>query len=288
MIYRLLAINIDGTLLRSNGRMQPATKEAIEFVKKKDVYVTLFTNRHYQSAKKIAKALKLNTLLITHSGAFVADNVELPFYNKRIREERTFNIVHILEQFDCNVRIVHERYSIGNRKKVNTNLVGKTLVHPSDPLFYPVQFVESLSDFLRDEPVEATKIEVFFSNHEEKKKVKQTIVNAFEGIDILDPQEQRLIIVLEGVSKANSLRYLGKHLGIKTNEMVVIGDSYDDKEAIEQAGLGVAMGNAPFELKRAADWVTRTNDENGVAYMIKEHFRMQQRPGFLAVYKGNK
>ena len=50
---------------------------------------------------------------------------------------------------------------------------------------------------------------------------------------------------------------------------------------LELAGLGVAMGNAPNDVKRKADWVTRSHDEQGVAYMIKEYFRMQQREGFL-------
>lgn len=63
--------------------------------------------------------------------------------------------------------------------------------------------------------------------------------------------------------------------------MVVIGDGLDDMPAIEAVGLGVAMGNAPVEVKKAADWVTRSNEQLGVAYMIKEHFRKQLRPEFL-------
>ena len=68
-----------------------------------------------------------------------------------------------------------------------------------------------------------------------------------------------------------------EHLNISLNEMVAIGDSLEDLEVIENVGLGVAMGNAPVEVKQAADWITRSNSENGVEYMIKEHFRKQFR-----------
>ncbi|TDL80789.1 Cof-type HAD-IIB family hydrolase [Peribacillus frigoritolerans] len=281
MIYRLLALNIDGTLLRSNGRLQPSTREAIHYVQKKGVYVTLVTSRHFQTAKKLAKALKINNILITHSGAFISDKVDRSFYENRISEEKTFNLVQVLETFDCNVRIVHERFSLGNRKKVSSNIVGKTLLSPTDPLFYPVQFVDSLGENLRDEPLSAPKIEVYFSEEHECQEVEKVLSDAFVGITIRVKNPTVLEITAKGVSKENGLRLLGQHLNIMPEEMVAIGDADDDKEMIEMAGLGVAMGNAPNHVKKAADWITRNNDDQGVSYMVKEHFRKQHRIEFL-------
>ncbi|MDQ0162978.1 Cof-type HAD-IIB family hydrolase [Aeribacillus alveayuensis] len=281
MIYRLLALNIDGTLLRSNGRLQSSTKEAIEFVQKKDVYVTLVTNRHFQSAKKLAKALKIDNILITHSGAFVANRLDQPLFVKRIPEERTFNIVQVLENFPCNIRIVHERFSIGNRKKISSNLMSKMLLNTADPLFYPIQFVESLGDTLRDDPVATPKIDAFFEDRNELQHVQKVIQDAFPEVEVIQVNQEKLEIVSKGVSKASSLQLLGKHLGINLQEMVVIGNSLDDLEMIAQAGLGVAMGNSPIEVKRSADWITRSNDDQGVSYMVKEHFRKQHRIKFL-------
>ncbi len=281
VIYRLLALNIDGTLLRSNGRLQSSTKEAIEFVQKKDVYVTLVTNRHFQSAKKLAKALKIDNILITHSGAFVANRLDQPLFVKRIPEERTFNIVQVLENFPCNIRIVHERFSIGNRKKISSNLMSKMLLNTADPLFYPIQFVESLGDTLRDDPVATPKIDAFFEDQNELQHVQKVIQDAFPEVEVIQVNQEKLEIVSKGVSKASSLQLLGKHLGINLQEMVVIGNSLDDLEMIAQAGLGVAMGNSPIEVKRSADWITRSNDDQGVSYMVKEHFRKQHRIKFL-------
>lgn len=287
--YRLLALNIDGTLLRSNGRLQPSTKEAIEFVKGKEVYVTLVTNRHFQSARKLAKALKLDSLLVTHGGAFISENLDKPLFERRISEETTFNLVQVLENFNCNIRLTHERFSIGNRKKVAPNLLSKSILNTSDSMFYPVQFVDSLGDTLRDEPVSATRIDVHFKHEEEKIEATNLLKEAFDEVDIRSfSSSNSLDIVKKGVSKENGLRVLANHLKIPLEQTVAIGDAEDDLGMIASAGLGVAMWNAPFGVKRAADWVTRSNNQQGVDYMVKEHFRKQQRQEFLRKIKIDK
>ncbi|WP_242223080.1 Cof-type HAD-IIB family hydrolase [Bacillus cereus group sp. BfR-BA-01380] len=281
MIYRLLALNIDGTLLLPNGKLQKGTREAIEFVKRKGVYVTLFTNRNFQSAHKVAKSLKLDSILVTHGGAFISSSLDKPLIQKRLSEETTFNIVQVLEHFECNVRISHERFSIGNRQQHTPNLIARTVLSTSDPLFYPVQFVDSLGDALRDQPVAAPKIDVTFASQSEKQRALTTLQKSFENVHFIECGKAQIEIVPPHVSKLRGLQLLGEHLGIELKEMVAIGDSFEDLDVIESVGLGVAMGNSPIELKKAADWITRSNDENGVQYMIKEHFRKQFPIKFL-------
>ncbi|MBT2626389.1 HAD family phosphatase [Bacillus sp. HU-1818] len=283
MSKQMLALNIDGALLRSNGKLHQATKDAIEYVKKKGIYVTLVTNRHFRSAQKIAKSLKLDAKLVTHSGAYISQKIDEPFFERKISEDHTFNIVQVLESYQCNIRLLHEKYSIGNRKKVNSNLLGKALIHPSDPIFYPVQFVESLSDLLMDEPVSAPVIEVYAGGGIQS-DIMETISAAFPAVDLIRVNEEKLNIVPKGVSKEAGLALVVADAGLTMEDVVAIGHQHDDLPMIELAGLGVAMGNASAEIKRKADWVTRSNDEQGVAYMMKEYFRMQQRKGFLDKY----
>ncbi|MFC4322137.1 Cof-type HAD-IIB family hydrolase [Litchfieldia salsa] len=285
MSYKLLAINIDGTLLRPNGRIQSGTKEAIEYVQNKGVYVTLVTNRHFLSAKKVAKALKLDSLLITHSGAFISSNLDEPMMEKRFSEERAFNLVQILENYKCNIRLVHERFSVGNRLRMPRNLISKAVFGSGDPLFYPMQFVTSLGDYLRDNPLDPQKIEVYFGNESELEQAVQLLKENFHDLKLNKIDNRKLEIVPKGVSKINGLKNLCNHVGIPLEQTVAIGDSMDDQEMIESVGLGVAMWNAPNELKKAADWVTRSNNQHGVSYMIKEHFRKQQRIEFLRKIK---
>lgn len=281
MIYKMLAINIDGTLLKSNGKLSRETKEAVQYVLDKDVYVTLVTSRNFPSAKKIAKALKLDSYIITHSGAFISKDLEEPLFESRISEDQTFNIVQVLENYKCGVRLLHERYSLGNRVKQKGNMIAKAILTSNDPLFYPLQFVDSLSDQLVDFPMATPKIEVYFASSEEMNEVKEIVIKSFPNVNVIVTHEQMFEILPKLVSKAGAVKQLGHHLGISMEETVVIADSISDIPMLEQAGLGVAMWNSPFTVKQAADWVTRSNNENGVSYMIKEHFRKQQRIQFL-------
>ncbi|MEK4149094.1 Cof-type HAD-IIB family hydrolase [Robertmurraya sp. FSL W8-0741] len=281
MIYRLLALNIDGTLLQSNGRLHKSTKEAVEYVREKGIYVTLVTSRSFQSAKKVAKALKIDSILITHRGGYVAKELERPVLERRISEDITFEIVRLLEGFQCQIRLVHEKYSLANKLKINNNLLAKTVVNSGDPLHYPHQFVDSISDTIMDEPISPPKVEVYFEQKNDLEDAKKAIEGMFSEVDLLKLTDYRMEIVPRGVSKLTGLLFLGQQLGIKRNEIVAIGDAIDDLEMIEAVGLGVAMGNAPIEVKKAADWITRSNNQQGVGYMVKEHFRKQQPIEFL-------
>ncbi|WP_141433107.1 Cof-type HAD-IIB family hydrolase [Bacillus sp. 03113] len=281
MIYRLLALNIDGTLLQTNGKLNKSTKEVVEYVQKKGIYVTLVTSRNFPSAKKVAKALKLNSILITHQGGYIANFFDQPIHMKRISEDTTADIVRLLEGFDCQIRLVHENFSLANKASQTSSMMAKTVFTSTDPVFYSQQFVDSLSDTILEDPVSPPKIEVYFEDKEENHDANKAIIQMFSEVNTIRINEYRIDIVPTGVSKLSGLLYLGEHLGISIDEMVVIGDGIDDLEMIEAVGLGVAMGNAPVELKQAADWVTRSQDQHGVAYMIKEHFRKQHPIEFL-------
>lgn len=281
MIYRLLALNIDGTVLQSNGRIHKSTKDAIEYVQQKGIYVTLVTSRSFPSARKVARALKIKAPIITHQGAYIAGDQKKPVFVRRINEEITYDTVRFLEALPCQIRLVHESFSLANKFKVNHNLLAKTIFTSGDPVFYSQQFVNSLSEYLHDQPVTPPKIEVYFEVNRDLEDAKKALGKMFTEIEMIQVDSLRLDIVPEGVSKLNGLLYLGSQLGISTKEMVFIGDGPDDIPLIEAAGLGVAMWNASYEVKRAADWITRSENEQGVAYMVKEHFRKQQPIEFL-------
>lgn len=281
MIYRLLALNIDGTLLQANGRFHKSTKEAVEYVQHKGILVTLVTSRSFPSARKVARALKIKTPIISHQGAYISSAQEKPIYVKRLNEEITYDIVRFLEVLPCQIRLVHEQFSLANKFKLNNNLIAKTIFTSGDPVLYSQQFVSSLSEHLHDQPVTPPKIEVYFEENKDLQDSKAAFDKMFPEIQTIALDSLRLDIVPAGVSKLDGLSYLAKRFGISRQEMVVIGDGLDDIPMIEAVGLGVAMGNAPYPVKKAADWITRSENEHGVAYMVKEHFRKQQPIEFL-------
>lgn len=276
MVYRMLAVDIDGTLLHSNNKLDRRTKEAIEFVKSKDVYVSLVTERHYHSAMKIAKALKLNTVMITQNGAFIASSIDKPLYENRLNPELVNELVESLEQYDCHVRVSHERFSVGNRVRQKNELIAKMTIGIGDPLFYPVTFVDSLGDYLLENSIAPTKVDVHFFDQEEQETALEKIRKDYPQVAVSLSGEECEIVAM-GASKAKGVQLLANQLGLSQEEIVAIGDSNADREMITRAGLGVAMKNAPAEVRKVADWVTRSNDQNGVSYMVREVFRKQLR-----------
>ncbi len=275
MVYKLLALDIDGTILRTNHRMDKRVKDAIEYVKQKGVYVTLATRRHFASAKKVAKALKLDTILITHNGAFMASDIDDPLSEIRISQQDVEGIVQFLEKSNSHVRIKHERFSLANRIKQNQEIIAKMTI--GDPLFYPINFTDDLNEYVNESPVSPLQIEAFFNNEADRRAIYETLQLRFPNVDVRHYTDNRLEIVAKHVSKNNALNDLGEYLGINCDEMVAVGDSLADMDMIREAGLGVAMGNAHDAVKKHADWITRSNDQNGVAYMMKEVFRKQLR-----------
>ncbi|WP_026689048.1 Cof-type HAD-IIB family hydrolase [Alteribacter aurantiacus] len=276
MTFRLLALDIDGTLLKSNHKLTKETKEAIEYVRNKGVYVTLATGRTYPAARKVAKALKIEDHeLITHDGAFIGSSVEEPMFVRRIDSDRTYQIVDILENYHCHIRLLHEKYALANKIKQKNHLVARMNMGVGDPLFYGVNFVESLSHHIIDQPITVPKIRAHFWNEMERADALEELEEVVPGIRLTSSDESSIDITDESVSKARGLQIVGQKLGISLHEMVAVGSFVNDKEMISQVGLGVAMGQAPEEVRRAADWVTRSNDQNGVGYMIKEVFRKQ-------------
>jgi Cof subfamily protein (haloacid dehalogenase superfamily) len=281
MIYRLLAINIDGTLLQSNSRLHRSAKEAIQYVQQKGVDVTLVTSRSFPAAKKLANTLKINTPIVTSRGAYISSTDEKPIFVKRLEEDVAFEIARLLEGFECQIRLVNEEYSLGNRSKLSKNLMAKTIFSSADPAFYSHQFVDSVSETLSENPMTPSKIEVYFEDEEDLDDVIQALKGMYIEVDSVKINKLRLEIVPAGVSKLNGLLYVGEQLGVTSKQMVYIGDDVDDIPLIDAVGLGVAMGNSSFEVKKAADWVTRSNNQQGVTYMVKEHFRKQQPIEFL-------
>ncbi|WP_018662304.1 Cof-type HAD-IIB family hydrolase [Heyndrickxia acidiproducens] len=285
MIYKMLALNVEGTLLQDNGRISRSTKEAVDYAGGKGISVTLITSKSFEYAHRVAKMLKLNSSLITHQGAFIASKPDKPIFVRRINEEITLDLVRFLEGFQAQIKLVSENFTLGNKVKQPNKLIGRVIYQTSNPFSYAEQYVDALSEKLGQKPVSPPKIEVTFLRDQDVQDAKKAISNMFHEVDCIVCGKGKLDIVPAGVSKFRGLLYVCDRMNIRREEVVVIGSDTDDLPLIEWAGLGVAMGNAPLKVKNASDWVTRSNNENGVSYMVKEHFRKQQPIDFLKKMK---
>ncbi|WAA08728.1 HAD-IIB family hydrolase [Fervidibacillus albus] len=280
MVYRLLAMNIDGTVLQSNGKIDKSVKEAIDYVQEKGVTVTLLTGRNFIFAKRIAKALKLQSLIVSHHGAFIASTIDQAIFVKRISETVLFDIVQFLESFPCEIRLIHESFSVGNKPMKGRKIMARAVIDTDSLSVYQYRFVEKLSRSIKEEQIHPTHVEAKFAEKYQAEEVKTAIEGMFYEVDV-KTYGNKMVILPKHISKLSGLLYIADYWNIPLKETVAIGSGKDDLDVIVASGLGVAMGNAPDEIKGVADWVTRTNDNRGIHYMVKELFRKQQPLPFL-------
>ncbi len=281
MVYKMLAVNIDGTLLQNNGKVSKATREALEYVHEKGVAVVFVTSRNFQSCKKLVKALKIRSMVVAAQGAYIGAYNDKPLFIKKLDEETTMLTAKFLENLGCHFKLNLLASQLANRVDLPENLLGKMAVYVSEQTTFSQHYVDSVSGHLENNPATPMSIEAFFKNKREQQDAMDALTGMFTDIQVIQKEENKLLITSAQVSKWRGVRYLADFFGIEDEEIVSIGNGKDDMDLINGSGVGVAMGNGDAELKAAADWITRSNDEDGVSYMVKELFRKQYQFQFL-------
>jgi Cof subfamily protein (haloacid dehalogenase superfamily) len=281
MIYRMLALNIDGSVVNENGKIAKETKEAIEYVQNKGVQVTLVTSRNFASARKVANALKIEGPNITHGGAYIAAERDQPLYVRKISENITYEMTQFLEGFSGQIQLSHEKQSVVGKASNQSKMTSKLSWERDSRFLYSKQYVNVISEHLLENPLSVPKISVLLEHREDLWDIAAAIKGMYEEVEAIPTSEHTLDIVPKGVSKLRGLMYLSERLGIKKEQIIMVGAGIDDMDAIRCCGLGVAMGEAPRQVRAHADWVTRSQDLKGLPYFIMELFRKQHPIPFL-------
>ncbi len=260
-MYRLLAIDLDGTLLTPQKLITPRTHDLLCQVSETGIAIVIATGQTSQVLRHECGALPLTAPQIIENGAIVVNiRSGTILHEKLIPEEQILPTLDILRSFD-----LHRAYHTYERVYVDKNTPrAKKWYRPPVPPTIEVEDVASLypqrcikvagigdAETLRDKRQELERI---FAG---KLYVTQS---SFDIIEFLHPE----------VSKGSALKAIAADLGIARQEVVAIGDNHNDIGMIRFAGLGVAMGNAHDEVKAAADFVTLSNAEEGVARVIEE------------------
>ena len=285
-MYKLVAIDLDGTLLNNYGVVTENTKKVIKEALKKDIYIILASGRPIDSIKTIANEIGANKYFIAGNGALIYDmQNQIPIYEKYMSKEKVLEIIKICEENSISYNIYTENtiitkalkynvlyYHKENLKKEEKNRTNITLVNDVK------SYIENLSD------AKFLKITIC----DESKSVFQSIlkkVSKVNNIDILDVShmsrklikqgtEEILIeyfyteISLKDVDKWEAIKFLINKLNIDKSEVIAIGDNINDKRMIKEAGLGIAMKESSPDVIEIADYITDRNNEEGVANAI--------------------
>ena len=282
-MIKLLALDLDGTLLNSQGKISDANREAIRVAEENGVLVTIATGRRFRDARPIGLELELNAPLVTHNGALLkyADSLETVAFSL-IEKETSLEILRVGKDFggdalmstdpDGKGILFYDRLPDDNIP-LRKYLYWSKLLH-GDEAEEAVVRVERLEDELDAHRV----IHISFSGScEPMCRMRQVLENELgESVTILATiyphMDFTLIDILPpDASKGTGLEKLATINDLTAENIMAIGDNFNDLEMLEFAGTPVVMGNAdPNLLERPEFYTTVSNDESGVAAAIEE------------------
>ncbi len=261
----MIVLDLDDTLLLEDGSISKRTKQALIQAQENDVKVVLASGRPTFGMRAIADELSLDTY-----GSYILSFNGGKIINWRTNEE--------LFSSTLSVDDVQKLYELSRREEVFIHTyVGDEIITEEANRYTTIESeLTGLPVNVVDDYVEAVTTPVvktlMVGDPGKLKPVEETLqAELSEYYSIMRSKPYFLEFTEKGVTKGTSLNQLIQTCGIKREEVIAIGDSYNDQEMIEFAGLGVAMGNAPDDIKEVADLVTDTNTHDGVAKIVEEY-----------------
>ena len=282
-MYKLIAIDLDGTMLNSYGVVTENTKNAIKKTIQKGINVIIASGRPIDSIKTIANEIGSKNYFIAGNGALIYDiQKDENIYENYLNKEKVLEIIKMCEENSISYNVYTDKTILAKVLKYNVLYYYKENLKKSEDKQTHINIVENMYDYISKMNEEKfLKITIC----DENKSVFQSIIkklNEIENIEVLDVSHMSRKVIQQGteeipieyyyteissknVDKWYAIEYLISKLNIKREEVIAIGDNINDKKMIEEAGLGIAMGQSSPLIKEIADDITSSNEEDGVA-----------------------
>jgi 5-amino-6-(5-phospho-D-ribitylamino)uracil phosphatase len=281
-VIRLLAVDIDGTLLDSRGRLPDAHREALVDVVARGIEVALVTGRSFHFARPIADLLPIPLTLIVNNGAVVKDKAGVTALRHLLSRQAASQVLAGTRAYEDSVALVfdrpHERQIVFERMD---------WLHPHRRGYYEKNkaFIAAasapLADMLSEDP-----IQVMFNGGVEPMRA---LARALRALPIADQfavavteYEARDFSLVDvngaGCSKGATLARWAASRNLSRDDVMAIGDNLNDVEMLDFAGTAVVMGNATDAIKSRGYRLTETNDNGGLAQAIEEYVLRPSRP----------
>lgn len=268
MKYRLLALDLDGTLLNSCKEVTPAVKRALEWVRERGVHVVLSTGRIVGEAAEFARELPCDDLMVTAGGtAIAAASDERILQSWEMPCEIGAKVVEAVQSRPVRVMIY-----VGSKIYINEYSNRDFVANYRVEGFHANKIVvEDIAGEIRRNHLNVTKVYALG----EREVLEQALaeIRPLPGITITSSGSDNFEILPAGADKGRALTRLGEMLGVTPAEMVAIGDSDNDAEMLRAVGMPVAMGNADTALKDLAKYITADCDHDGVAQAVYHLFK---------------
>lgn len=271
MGYKLICMDMDGTLLNDKKEVSERSKKAINKAHELGVKVVIATGRIFVSAEFYGDIIGVKAPIIASNGAYVREkDSDKAIYEKGLGYENYQLVIDLLKKYDI-VPHFYTEDTIYTEKLVHSSLAYKN-ANKTLPINRQVK-IEVVDDWSRLFAERNPKIIKAMAVADDAKKIKEAKdefikLNKFQ---VVSSMKNTFEVMAKSTSKGNALKKICDYYGIDRNEIISIGDNENDISMIEFAGLGVAMGNAEQIVKNIADYITTTNEEDGVAKVIEKY-----------------
>lgn len=264
-MIKLIALDIDGTLFSSSHQISPATKAALMKAHDQGIVLMLASGRTIHGLRQLAlrNGLPLDHMvLIGSNGAVVAEGEkETVIYEETMDLEVARALIKAVQPFPVTVMIPHQQDLVVRDEKDQLALIEVE----TECLTMVVMPDLSAIDFRPNKVVLSAEAPALLA-------LRDAIQDDFIGkVNFMISGSIYMDLMIPGINKGTGLKHYCELSGIDLTEVIAFGDNYNDLELIETAGIGVAMGNAVDALKAVADRITSSNDEDGIAEILKEY-----------------
>ncbi|MEW9500966.1 Cof-type HAD-IIB family hydrolase [Jeotgalibacillus marinus] len=239
---KLIALDMDGTLLKDDHTVSELNRQTIKRAQQAGVTVIISTGRPLIHCKEMVQSLALSSFLITVNGSEIWDS------DLNLLERTTIDVKHIDQMYGMALKYGTHYWSstVGGVWNKHSSFPEKTDEH----------------EWLK------------FGFDIEDDKVRETIreeLGQNKALEITNSSLTNIEVNAVGINKAVAIRKVCDQLGLTMDQVMAVGDSLNDLAMIKESGFGIAMGNAQQKVKDAADWVTDSNQEDGVAKAILKY-----------------
>lgn len=284
--YKLLAIDLDGTLLNSYGEISDENKRAIKKAQENGIEVVLASGRVPDSIERYAKEIDSQKFLIAGNGTILKDIQKNEIiYDNFISKEKALKIIRMCEENSVFCNVYTQKTIITKELNYNVQYYYYENSKKDDELRTNINVVNDIYKYVEQintSPI--SKINIC----DENKIIFNSIVNKLKrinGVTILDVEHMSKKVIKKGsefidlqyyyteitnekADKWEAIKELARIMNIQKKEIIAIGDNINDEKMINNAGLGIVMGKSALSVRQNKNIVTKSNNENGVAYAI--------------------
>lgn len=265
---QLLVLDIDGTIAGVDNQVREPVKQAVQAVQARGIQVAIATGRMYQSALRFHHEIGATLPLMTYQGALVKDPATNTVHRHwTVPRHLASELLDYFEQPEWRAALsvhfyINDQLYVREITSATEEYVSRSTVKP-----IPVGDLRNTLDTEPTKVLALTDDPVMINNLLESLRQRYTPAELYLTTSVATFFEA----THPKVNKGTAVSYLAEeHLGIRAENVMAIGDNFNDLEMIEYAGIGVAMGNAPSEVQSRADWVAPSVEHDGAAVAIAE------------------